>query len=177
MKLILRSLLFSLTVVALPANAQTFSSGSDGSLGALIVIGNTNIVVPTNGILNFTTVSIQGNRVVTTVTFKRNDANTPVYILAQGPISIAGTILLSGLTGNNVIGGLGGPGGFDGGSPGSLSVPPGAGYGPGAGKGGLNSNSAEGAGGGAYAGVAGGASTNKGAVCGGRDLNRAKRPV
>ncbi len=145
------------------AAAQTFTSGSTGSAGPLIVTVNTNIVLPPNGILNYTTVNIAPNR---TVTFMRNEANTPVYILATGNVTIAGPIILGRSNGNNVKGGEGGPGGFDGGSPGSVSIPSGAGYGPGSGRGGLNNNTADGAGGGAFATAGGGGSTRKGASYG-----------
>ena len=57
-----------------PAPAATFSSGSTGSLGALAPVSNTTVVLPSDGILHYTTVSIPTG---VTVTFQRNAANTP----------------------------------------------------------------------------------------------------
>lgn len=52
------------------------------------------------------------------MTFQRNAANTPVTLLATGDVTIAGTISLDGAKGGRGIntGGLGGPGGFNGGT-------------------------------------------------------------
>lgn len=165
MKPLTQSLLLGAVAFSLSAAAQTFTSGSTGAAGPLVVTVNTNIVLPANGVLNYTTVNIASGR---TVTFTRNEANTPVYILATGTVTITGNINVSGSQGNNVKGGEGGPGGFDGGSPGSVSIPSGAGYGPGAGRGGANSSTTvDGAGSGAFATVgSGGNSTRKGALYG-----------
>src|SRR2546422_805201 len=107
-----------------PGSAATFSSSSTGSLGAFAPSSNTTVVLPADGILNYTTVAIPAG---VTVTFQRNSTNTPVTMLATGDISIAGTIDVSGQ--NAVLsvgstpapGGLGGPGGFSGGMSGSWS--------------------------------------------------------
>ena len=142
--------------------AQNFTSGSDGSYGPLNITTDTTLDVPANGIFNCTTINVVVNK---TLKFRRNDANTPVYLLATGDVSVSGRIDVSGGPGNNVVGGTAGPGGFDGGSPGSVSVPPGSGYGPGAGHGGTSGIDAPGAGGGAFGTVGqGGGSTNKGTV-------------
>lgn len=144
--------------------AQPFNSGSDGSYGPLNVTVTTNIAAPANGIFNCTTINVSAGA---TLRFTRNPNNTPVYLLATGNVTVAGTVDVSGGQGNNVVGGPGGPGGYDGGSPGSVSLPPGAGHGPGAGLGGFNDNSAGGAGGGSFATVGGGTqSTNRGAIYG-----------
>ncbi len=148
------------------ATAQNFTSGSDGSYGELNITVNTTLEVPTNGVFHCTTVNIGAGR---TLTLRRNAGNTPAYILAMGDVTILGTISGNGDRGNDVKGGEAGPGGFDGGSPGSTAVPPGAGYGPGAGGGGERTTGAAGAGGGSYATVAsnsGNDSTNKGAIYG-----------
>ncbi len=94
--------------------------------------GVTNLTLPPDGRLQFTTITIPQN---ITVKFIRNALNTPVYLLASGDISIDGTIEVNGESGTDSRGGFGGPGGFDGGAPrdnrpGSV---PGDGYGPGAG--------------------------------------------
>ena len=82
-----------------------------------------------------------------TVKFQRNTANTPVYFLATGDVTIAGVVDVSGENGTDgntgniapVPGGKGGPGGFDGGyggEPGSEGIDaklPGNGLGAGGG--------------------------------------------
>lgn len=155
-------------VGALPAlvQAQGFSSGSTGADGALNVTSDTTLNVPPNGIFNFTTINVASG---VTLRFNRNALNTPVYLLATGDVTVAGTINVDGGTGtsNPPVGGAGGPGGFDGGMPGFISIVPGAGYGPGAGKGGTHSTSgASIAGAGAYAEVSTSNSTNNGAAYG-----------
>ena len=127
------------------------------------------VPLPPSGVFNYASVNIPAG---VTITFKRNAANTPVVILAQGDIVVAGTIDVSGKRpapiggagdGNladDGIPGEGGPGGFDGG-PGGYPAgpeppPPGAstrggdGLGPGGGGGAqmLNGYSIPGAGGG-----------------------------
>ncbi len=108
-----------------PAAAVTFSSGSTGSLGAFAPASNTTVVLPADGILNYTTVTIPSG---VTVTFQRNAANTPVTLLAQGDVSIAGTISVKGddavpYSGDNPSPpSLGGPGGFSGGQGGTKST-------------------------------------------------------
>jgi hypothetical protein len=129
-----------------------FVSGSDGSYGPLVVSTSdpqtVTLPLPADGIIRATTVSIAQNHALR---FERNPLNTPVIILAQGDVVILGTINLSGGNATPFTGGLGGPGGFNGGAPGSNGVPPGSGFGPGAGAPGDNSvNSPTGAGGGAY---------------------------
>ena len=87
--------------------------------------------VPDDGIFHFTTIAISG-----TLTFRRNPAfNPPVILLSTGDITIntGGRIRVNGSNGTSVTGGLGGPGGFDGGEAGVGGGNPGAGHGPGAG--------------------------------------------
>lgn len=133
---------------ALAAAGQSFTSGSDGSLGALnVTTENLTVDLPPDGILHYTTVNIGANR---TLTFRGNPNNTPVYLLAQGDVVISGTIDVSGGQGNSVQGGQPGPGGFGGGSPGSVGVAPGDGHGPGGGKAGDTGFGANSAGGGSY---------------------------
>lgn len=123
--------------------AQPFNSGSDGSMGALVVAAHTNLVLPPDGIFHFTTITVNSAR---NVTFTRNALNTPVYLLATGDVIINGEVIVSGGRGTAVSGGLGGPGGFDGGPPN------GAGLGPGGGLAGTgNFNLPESAGCGVYA--------------------------
>jgi hypothetical protein len=147
--------------------AQGFNSGSTGADGALNVTANTTVDLPPSGILNYTTINVAAG---VTLRFNRNALNTPVYLLATGDVTIAGTINVSGNNGTSSppVGGAGGPGGFDGGMPGFISVGPGAGYGPGAGRGGgAWPSGAANAGSASYAGSATGQnSTNHGAPYG-----------
>lgn len=110
-------------------NAQTFSSGSNGSLGAFAPGANTTVTLPPDGILNYTTITIPAG---VTVSFTPNAANTPATMLATGDVIIAGTLNLNG--GNGLIGstnpgtpvglpgGIGGPGGFAGGAGGLRGI-------------------------------------------------------
>lgn len=91
--LICAFLLFPLTVCA-----QGFSSGSTGADGALdlssMVCPNNFCIIqlPESGIFNFTTVNIPVGRVLV---FKNNSRNTPVIMLAQGNVNVAGSIDVS----------------------------------------------------------------------------------
>lgn len=140
--------------------ALAYDSGSTGADGALCLgdrvrsgdgltcvpgTGDFNLVVPLppSGILNYTTVYVSAGA---TLRFLRNAANTPVYLLASGDVAIWGTIDVSGGSGTCALttgytptadadllcwGGIGGPGGDDGGSFGVLG--PSDGLGPDAG--------------------------------------------
>lgn len=101
--LLLICIFFSTFVV----KAQTFSSGSTGADGALDLSADQIIQLPDSGILNFTTINIPADRILR---FKRNLRNTPVIILAQGNVNIAGRIDVS--ADRNTPG----PGGFPGGA-------------------------------------------------------------
>ncbi|MGH7256521.1 MAG: hypothetical protein ACREI3_12180 [Nitrospirales bacterium] len=130
----------------LPAFGQAFNSGSTGALGALAPAANTTVTLPPDGILHYTTVTIPSG---VTVTFARNAANTPVTLLAQGDVTIAGAIQVNGE--NAVVGATsgtweptrgrsGGPGGYDGGDGGVRGQTPSngtGGQGPGGGGPGL----------------------------------------
>jgi len=123
----------------------TFNSGSTGALGALNATANpTVITLPADGVLNYTTINIASG---VTVTFIKNAANTPVYMLAQGDVIINGTIDVSGTNATSTDIGRGGPGGFNGGYGGGVGTPGGNGLGPGGGSGGVSGGVA-GAGGG-----------------------------
>ena len=118
------------------ASAQLFDSLSTGADGALSPVTDTEIALPADGILHYTSINVPKG---VTVTFKRNLANTPVYLLSQGDIAVAGTIDVSGKKGVSVqglygfsyLGGEGGPGGSDGGSVGFYGNGDGFGPGPG----------------------------------------------
>jgi hypothetical protein len=115
--------------------AQGFNAGSNGSLGDVVLAASTNIALPPDGILHFASLRVESGA---TVTFTRNARNTPVYILSQGDVVVNGSINVSGSRRTPNAGGVGGPGGFDGGNPGfGAETPPGDGYGPGGGKGGF----------------------------------------
>ncbi len=120
------ALLF-VAAAASAANAQTFSSGSTGADGALNITANTTLPLPANGILNFTTVTVQPG---VTLTFAKNASNTPVVILATGDVMVGGTIAVN--AGGLTIDGVDDPripgcGGFAGGGPGEPGTGPGAG--------------------------------------------------
>lgn len=141
--------------------------------------GGTTVALPNvpaggfaDGILHFTTVDIPTG---VTLTFIRHAANTPVTILAQGDVTVAGTIDVSGENGGgsgNGRGGTGGPGGFKGGNGEILRSSPGAGggLGPGGGKGGertgTGTNPHDGGGGGGF-GFAGSSSSGAPSPAGG----------
>jgi len=117
-------------------HGQSFNAGSDGSLGDVIITNNTTMNLPPDGKLHFRNLTVNSGF---TLSFARNARNTPVFILSQSNVVVNGTINLDGGTRTLNTGGLGGPGGFDGGKPGfGAEVPPGDGYGPGGGHGGLN---------------------------------------
>lgn len=118
--------------------AFLFDSGSSGAYGPMNITTNTILNLPADGIFHCTTITVASGA---TLRFNRNSNNTPVYLLATGDVSIAGTIDVSGGNAptNTHIGGIGGPGGFDGGWPGDNLVFPGYGYGPGGGRGGAKS--------------------------------------
>lgn len=120
--------------MVLPTCAEEYISGSTGADGAFEP-SETNTVVdlPPDGILNYTTVNIPAG---VTVTFKKNEMNTPVYMLATGDVIISGTLHVSADNAIGLIAGKGGPGGFDGGNGGIPAREGLAGGGPGGGKGG-----------------------------------------
>ena len=133
----------------------TFSSGSTGSDGPFNPTANIEVVLPPDGVLNYTTVDIPAG---VTVTFKKNVANTPVFMLATGDVYIAGAVNISGSNASATSIGVGGCGGFDGGfggNPGGQGLGPGrGGYGSNGGAGGgfgtNGNNYGTGVGGGAY---------------------------
>jgi hypothetical protein len=115
--------------LSVSAQAQTFTSGSTGADGALdLTSGNQTVQLPESGVLNYTTVNIPAGR---TLTFRRNSRNTPVYILAQGNVTIAGTINVNAGSDPDTPanGRTPGPGGFYGGaSDGDPGFGPGGGH-------------------------------------------------
>lgn len=138
--------------------AQAFNAGSDGSLGDVVISADTRLDLPPDGKLNYKSLTVNAG---VRLNFNKNARNTPVFILSQGDVIINGTVDVNGFNPGPNNGGIGGPGGFDGGKPGfGAEVPPGNGYGPGgapAGDAGCDGNTS--AGGGSYgrAGVRGGA--------------------
>ena len=163
MKRLIFFVLISLLFTTNTAHAA-FVSGSTGADGAFNPTANIEVALPANGILNYTTVNIPST---VTVTFKKNAANTPVYMLATGDVTIAGTIKLDGASTiytNPAITspGVGGPGGYNGGYGGATALPGGKGLGPGGGGGGPTSNYPY-AGGGGFATAGGSQGANYGA--------------
>jgi hypothetical protein len=136
--------------IAPRVDAQTFSSGSDGSDGTFFAGGPPGTVVvfdPSQyrgtqtaaNIFNFTTITVQAG---VTVKLSSLQINGPVYWLAQGDVDIEGTIDLSGSVGHTQrvdpfsrIPSIPGPGGYAGGVGGNYSTQQGAfpGNGPGGG--------------------------------------------
>lgn len=133
----LRPAVAALLAWSLAATGQTFSSGSTGADGPLnhTAGGTTTLTANATGVYNFTTVNVAAN---TTLRFVKNAANTPVVILATGDVTIAGSLVVSGIDNNGnpngtqpMVGTDGGPGGFAGGNSAvSGGVPATAGKGP-----------------------------------------------
>ena len=123
-------LVISILLLLFPGNpVLAFDSGSTGADSALSPTENTEIELPADGIFNFTTVNIPEG---VTVTFTKNNANTPVYILATGDVTIAGKISVNGAAASGSPGN-GGNGAYNGGMGGSYKVAGGKGQGPGGG--------------------------------------------
>lgn len=122
------------------ASGQTFSSGSTGADGPFSPLtGTTNLTVRAGGVYHYTTVNIPSGA---TIRYFKNNDNAPLIILATGDVTISGVIDVSGTNGTTfgmAPPGLGGPGGFDGGTGGFSStnppilILPTAGQGPGGG--------------------------------------------
>jgi hypothetical protein len=74
--------------------AADFSSGSNGSYGPMVITDPnvTMIDLPPDGILHCTTIHVAAG---STLRFRRNSANTPVYLLATGDVTIDGAIDVS----------------------------------------------------------------------------------
>jgi hypothetical protein len=165
-----------LLVFLVTSQAAAFVSGSTcpsgvGCLGDYTPANPstpTNVVItlPKSGILNYGTVNIPSNL---TVTFKNYSANTPVYILAAGDVTIAGTINVSGTDATPNDSGKGGPGGFNGGYAGGINLPGGQGLGPGGGAGSVP-NIGSGGGGGGFSQTGGTYGTAPGGTFYGNDL-------
>lgn len=118
-----------LLVACLGAHAQV-NSGSNGSDGTFNPTGSTviNMADHPDGIYHYTSVNISNG---VTVTFIPNANNAPVVWLVQSNVIIDGTVNEAGHNGlSDNSGGVGGPGGYRGGSGGAI---PGGGQGPGAG--------------------------------------------
>ena len=92
--LIITAMILSMTAFGFEtALAGTFISGSTGADGAFNPSADTELQTPPDGVLNFTTVNIPAG---VTVKFKKNSANTPVYLLATGDVIISGRISIDG---------------------------------------------------------------------------------
>ncbi len=103
--------LYGLMAVLLSiTDVVAYESGSTGADGAFSPTENMELNLPPSGIFNFTSIDIPEG---VTVTFGNNATNTPVVLLAQGNVAIAGTLDLNGGNGSASV--SGGPGGFDGG--------------------------------------------------------------
>lgn len=138
-----------LFVVLTPLHVIAFESGSTGAHGAFNPTASMAVTLPDDGILNYTTVNIPSG---VTITFTRNVADKPVYMLATGDVVINGTINVSGADATASTAGEGGNGGFDGGFGALANLGGGRGQGPGGGQNGLYKSSGyfNGGGGGGY---------------------------
>lgn len=124
---VLMMLCFGALMMGPAVSALAFTSGSTGALGAFSPVSNTTVVLPPDGILNYTTVTIPSG---VTVTFQPNSANTPVTLLAQGNITIGGQLYVNGANGLGAtpagsavqLGGVGGAGGYRGGQGGQKGL-------------------------------------------------------
>ena len=125
---LLKTIVLLMTLAITPSITHAFNSGSNGSDGELNVISDTTLVLPPSGIFNFTDVTVVEG---VTLTFSKNAANTPVYILASGDVTVEGVIDLDGQASPSTVDGditddrqpgVGGPGGFDGGLGGYLGA-------------------------------------------------------
>jgi hypothetical protein len=138
------------------SHAQSFSSGSDGSDGALTIPTNAGTIVfdpvdtarwgrvldpDSDGVYNFTTITIGSG---STLKLQGDKVNRPVYWLASGAVVNEGTLESSGAGGDRPSD-LGlrrqvsvpGAGGYSGGAGGLNSVPATPGEGPGGGAAGV----------------------------------------
>jgi hypothetical protein len=133
------------------SQSQTFNSGSNGSDGALnlttpgtIIFDPKSFTPPLNpagdNVYNFTTINIGPG---VTVKLSGNNLSGPIYWLAQGAVTINGTLDLSGENGPPVssvtsirVPAAGGPGGYSGGVGGNVgtNLPAASGNGPGGGQ-------------------------------------------
>ncbi|MEM7249519.1 MAG: hypothetical protein AAF533_29695 [Acidobacteriota bacterium] len=138
------TLSLGLTLLVATAASAQFSSGSDGSDGALNITANTTLDlssgspdVDADGVLHYTTITVASGA---TLTFVPNDLNTPIHMLATGDVLIEGTIDLGGKNASITprVPGDGGPGGFAGGwHQTAADSEAGDGHGPGGGDGGF----------------------------------------
>jgi hypothetical protein len=92
-----------LSILALPTFGQGFSSGSTGADGALNITAAGVTVfnqTPVGGgtVFNFTTINIAAG---STLRLSGQVYSSPLYFLAQGAVTVSGTIDLSGANGNS----------------------------------------------------------------------------
>ena len=128
------------SLATIPITSFAFDAGSDGSYGVINFTNNSTtpltntLALPADGIFRCGSINIGTNCYVN---FTANALNTPVYLLAQSNIVVAGIIDVSGKPGqtNGSLPTIPGPGGFAGGAGGtpSASIPAGSGQGPGGG--------------------------------------------
>jgi len=128
------------SLATIPITSFAFDAGSDGSYGVINFTNNSTtpltntLALPVDGIFRCGSINIGTNCYVN---FTANALNTPVYLLAQSNIVVAGIIDVSGKPGqtNGSLPTIPGPGGFAGGAGGtpSASIPAGSGQGPGGG--------------------------------------------
>lgn len=140
----------------LPESLGAFDTNNPASYPAGSISGSRTLQIPlpADGVMVFDSmaVNVRNNEgFFITVSFIRNNSNTPATILVKGNVTIGGSATLSvrgndgsaGSTGVNGVGGLGGPGGFRGGDGAyqlvNFVANGGFGLGPGGGAGGTGS--------------------------------------
>src|ERR1700746_3363528 len=69
----------------LPVLSQIFDSGSDGSYGDLIVTNDTTLALPPDGVFKCKTIYVTNGA---HLFFEHNSANTPVFLLSKGDVTI-----------------------------------------------------------------------------------------
>jgi hypothetical protein len=123
------AILFSIITLVGDSRAQ-FNSGSTGADGALDLTTCTTpcyVQLPESGILNYSTINVPWGK---SLWFRPNSRNTPVTLLAQGTVTIAGSINVSipgPYVANSFPNKVPGPGGYYGGDPGRNGFGPGGG--------------------------------------------------
>ncbi len=109
--IILSSLLLSVTSFSFAQEPQVFNSGSTGEDGVFSPTMDT-IILVNQPVYNYESINIPDS---VTVTFQKTADNFNVVWLSQGDVIIDGTVDVSGKDAVASAGGIGGPGGWNGG--------------------------------------------------------------
>jgi len=74
-------------------HGQSFDADSDGSLGDVVITNDFAMNLPPDGRLHFRNLTVNGG---VTLSFNRNERNTPVFILSQSNVVVNGTVNVDG---------------------------------------------------------------------------------